>query len=124
MNSQGSFSLRGRNPDVLTCIAILSNDKAFTPPAFANRMLGTLPEVWAASHGGANPGPTPRYRYSTRSRNRACSCADHRSPHPGLAERMPDLQARVGHIPTKQVYSIGITLSTSAVWSRRYIWST
>ena len=37
--------LRGRNPDVLTCIANLSNDEVFTPPEFANRMLDTLAEA-------------------------------------------------------------------------------
>lgn len=37
---QASFSLRGRNPDVLTCIANLSNNEAFTPPEFANLRLG------------------------------------------------------------------------------------
>ena len=42
MNGQASFTLRGRNPDVLTCIANLSNDEVFTPPEFANRMLDTL----------------------------------------------------------------------------------
>ncbi len=38
MTEQVSFSLRGRNPDVLTCIANLSNDEVFTPPEFANGM--------------------------------------------------------------------------------------
>src|SRR5271163_1102835 len=42
MNGQttgkASFALRARNPDVLTCIANLSNDEVFTPPEFANRM--------------------------------------------------------------------------------------
>ena len=32
MSAQASFTLRGRNPDVLTCIANLSNDEVFTPP--------------------------------------------------------------------------------------------
>ncbi len=54
MNEQASFTLRGRNPDVLTCIANLSNDEVFTPPELANRMLDTLAEAWAANHGGAN----------------------------------------------------------------------
>jgi len=40
MSARAAFSLRGRNPDVLTCIANLSNDEVFTPPEFANRMLG------------------------------------------------------------------------------------
>jgi site-specific DNA-methyltransferase (adenine-specific) len=52
--TQAGFELRGRNPDVLTCIANLSNDEVFTPPAFANRMLDTLAEAWAADNGGAN----------------------------------------------------------------------
>ena len=54
MSDQASFSLRGRNPDVLTCIANLSNDEVFTPPEFANRMLDTLAEAWAANNGGAD----------------------------------------------------------------------
>jgi site-specific DNA-methyltransferase (adenine-specific) len=39
MSEQVSFSLplRGRNPDVLTCIANLSNDEVFTPPEFAGK---------------------------------------------------------------------------------------
>ena len=39
MTIQASFSLRGRNPDVLTCIANLSNDEVFTPPEMADAML-------------------------------------------------------------------------------------
>ena len=54
MNQQASFSLRGRNPDVLTCIATLSNDEVFTPPELANRMLDTLAEAWSANNNGAN----------------------------------------------------------------------
>jgi site-specific DNA-methyltransferase (adenine-specific) len=54
MTGQASFTLRGRNPDVLTCIANLSNDEVFTPPGFANRMLDTLAEGWAAANGGAD----------------------------------------------------------------------
>ena len=54
MNEQVSFTLRGRNPDVLTCIANLSNDEVFTPPELAGRMLDMLAEAWTADHGGAN----------------------------------------------------------------------
>lgn len=36
------------NPDVLSCIANLSNDEVFTPPEVANEMLDLLPEeVWS-----------------------------------------------------------------------------
>ena len=54
MSDQSPFALRGRNPDVLTCIANLSNDEVFTSPGFANRMLDTLAAAWAVKHGGAN----------------------------------------------------------------------
>jgi site-specific DNA-methyltransferase (adenine-specific) len=54
MSAQASFALRGRNPDVLTCIANLSNDEVFTPPELANRMLDMLAEAWALDHGGAS----------------------------------------------------------------------
>ena len=47
MSGQVAFTLRGRNPDVLTCIANLFGDEAFTPPEFANRMLDTLAEASA-----------------------------------------------------------------------------
>ena len=50
--AQSSFALRGRNPDVLTCIANLSNDEVFTPPELANQMLDAVAEAWAASHDG------------------------------------------------------------------------
>lgn len=52
MNEQVSFALRSRNPDVLMCIANLSNDEVFTPPEFANRMLDTLAVAWAESNDG------------------------------------------------------------------------
>jgi site-specific DNA-methyltransferase (adenine-specific) len=32
------------NPDVLNCIANLSNDEVFTPPELANKMLDLLPQ--------------------------------------------------------------------------------
>ena len=36
------------NPDVLDCIANLSNDEVFTPPKLANQMLDLLPdELWS-----------------------------------------------------------------------------
>ena len=32
------------NPDVLSCIANLSNDEVFTPPSVVNAMLDMLPQ--------------------------------------------------------------------------------
>ena len=35
------------NPDVLSCLANLSNDEVFTPPQLANKVLDLLPEeIW------------------------------------------------------------------------------
>ena len=35
------------NPDVLSCLANLSNDEVFTPPHIAKQMLDRLPsEIW------------------------------------------------------------------------------
>lgn len=54
MIEQASFTLRNRNPDVLTCIANLSNDEVFTPPELANQMLDTLAKAWASNNDGEN----------------------------------------------------------------------
>ena len=36
------------NPDVLSCLANLSNDEVFTPPKLANEMLDLLPkQLWS-----------------------------------------------------------------------------
>jgi len=32
------------NPDVLSCLASLSNDEVFTPPTIASKMLDLLPK--------------------------------------------------------------------------------
>ena len=37
------------NPDVLSCIANLSNDEVFTPPEVANAMLDMLPRSCSAT---------------------------------------------------------------------------
>ena len=58
MSEQVAFTLRGRNPDVLTCIANLSNDEVFTPPEFANRMLIPLPRRGRTATTGRTSGRT------------------------------------------------------------------
>lgn len=119
MSARASFALRGRNPDVLTCIANLSNDEVFTPPEFANRMLDTLAEAWAAANGGANIWTDRTVRFldpCTKSgvflREITVRLAR------GLAGEMPDLDERVDHILTKQVFGIGITHLTSLLARR------
>jgi hypothetical protein len=119
MNDQVSFTLRGRNPDVLTCIANLSNDEVFTPPEFANRMLDTLAEAWAANNNGADIWADSRVRFLdpfTKSGVFLREIASRLTK--GLAAEIPNLQDRVDHILTKQVFGIGTTYLTSLLARR------
>lgn len=119
MMGQAAFTLRGRNPDVLTCIANLSNDEVFTPPEFANRMLDTLAVAWAADHGGANLWADKSVKFldpCTKSGVFLREIASRLTQ--GLAVEMPNLQERVDHILNKQVFGIGITHLTSLLARR------
>ncbi|MGB3219993.1 MAG: Eco57I restriction-modification methylase domain-containing protein, partial [Anaerolineae bacterium] len=119
MSAQAGFALRGHNPDVLTCIANLSNDEVFTPPEFANRMLDTLAAAWAADHGGANLWADKRVRFLDPCTKSGVFLREITSRlTQGLADEMPDLEARVNHILTQQVYGIGITQITSLLARR------
>lgn len=98
------------NPDVLSCLANLSNDEVFTPPELANRMLDLLPqELWS------NP--------DARFLDPACKSGVFlreiaKRLIVGLEPVIPDLQQRVDHIFTRQLYGIAITELTSLL-SRR-----
>jgi site-specific DNA-methyltransferase (adenine-specific) len=119
MTSQAGFALRGRNPDVLTCIANLSNDEVFTPPEFANRMLDTLAQAWAADNAGANLWSDPTVRFLDPCTKSGVFLREITSRlTTGLAQRIPDLEARVDHILKKQVFGIGITRLTSMLARR------
>ena len=119
MSEQAPFTLRGRNPDVLTCIANLSNDEVFTPPEFANRMLDTLAEAWAKSNNGASIWEDPSVRFLDPCTKSGVFLREITSRLTrGLERKIPDLQKRVGHILTKQVYGIGITQLTSLLARR------
>lgn len=119
MNTQVGFTLRGRNPDVLTCIANLSNDEVFTPPEFANRMLDTLADAWAAGHGGANIWADSRVKFLDPCTKSGVFLREITSRLTvGLAGEIPDLQTRVDHILTQQVFGIGITKLTSLLARR------
>lgn len=118
-SGQASFALRGRNPDVLTCIANLSNDEVFTPPELAGRMLDLLAEAWAADHGGANLWANKSVRFLDPFTKSGVFLREITSRLTvGLAQAMPDLQERVNHILTQQVFGIGITRLTSLLARR------
>jgi len=119
MSMQASFALRGRNPDVLTCIANLSNDEVFTPPDLANRMLGSLAEAWAADHDGANIWEDRNVKFLDPCTKSGVFLREiTRRLTEGLADEFPDLQERVDHIATNQVFGIGITKLTSLLARR------
>ena len=122
MTDQVSFGLRSRNPDVLTCIANLSNDEVFTPPEFANRMLDTLAEAWAANHGGTNIWADKTVKFLDPFTKSGVFLREITSRlTKGLENEIPDLDKRVNHILTKQVFGIAITQIT-ALLARRSVY--
>ena len=119
MTTKASFALRGRNPDVLTCIANLSNDEVFTPPELANRMLDTLATAWAERHDGADIWADPTVTFLDPCTKSGVFLRELTSRLTvGLAAHIHDLQQRVTHILTKQVFGIAITHLTSLLARR------
>lgn len=101
------------NPDVLSCIANLSNDEVFTPPELANQMLDVLPdEIWS------DPKVTfldPASKSGIFLREIAKRLID------GLEDVYPDLEERLDHIYRSQLYGVAITELTSLL-SRRSLY--
>lgn len=98
------------NPDVLSCLANLSNDEVFTPPEIVNRMLDMLPQDLFR-----NPDTTfldPACKTGVFLREIAKRLIE------GLEPQFPDLQERIDHIFHKQLFGIAITELTSLL-SRR-----
>ncbi len=119
MSNQASFAFRSRNPDVLTCIANLSSDEVFTPPVFANRMLDMLAEAWAANNGGANIWADKTVKFLDPFTKSGVFLREITSRlTKGLEQEIPELEKRVNHILTKQVFGIGITQITSLLARR------
>ena len=101
------------NPDVLSCLANLSNDEVFTPPEIVNQMLDMLPQDLFR-----NPDTTfldPACKTGVFLREIAKRLIK------GLEPQFPDLQERIDHIFHKQLFGIAITELTSLL-SRRGIY--
>lgn len=101
------------NPDVLSCIANLSNDEVFTPPEVANAMLDLLPQELFS-----DPNTTfldPACKSGVFLREIAKRLLK------GLEPLYPDLQERTDHIFKKQLFGIAITELTSHL-SRRSLY--
>lgn len=107
---KASYSLRTRNPDVLSCIANLSSDEVFTPPDFANQMLDTLAQGWSDANGGADIWADSSVTFLDPFAKSGVFLREiTKRLVEGLATEMPDIQERVDHILTRQVFGIGIT---------------
>lgn len=101
------------NPDVLSCLANLSNDEVFTPPEIVNQMLDMLPQELFR-----NPDTTfldPACKTGVFLREIAKRLIV------GLEPQIPDLQERIDHIFHKQLFGIAITELTSLL-SRRGVY--
>ena len=101
------------NPDVLSCIANLSNDEVFTPPELANKIIDMLPQELFE-----NPDTTfldPCCKSGVFLREIAKRLIK------GLERQIPDLERRIEHIFSKQLYGIAITELTSLL-SRRSVY--
>ena len=98
------------NPDVLSCLANLSNDEVFTPPDVVNQMLDMFPQELFC-----NPDTTfldPACKTGVFLREIAKRLIK------GLERQIPDLQERIDHIFHKQLYGIAITELTSLLARR------
>ena len=101
------------NPDVLTCLANLSNDEVFTPPDLANTMLDTLPkEIWQDEN-ATFLDPCCKSGVFLREIAKRLIV--------GLKDKIPDEQQRIDHIFKNQLFGISITEMTGML-SRRSVY--
>lgn len=108
-----SFFASTYNPDVLSCLANLSNDEVFTPPEIVNNMLDMLPkELWSDKNAKFLD---PACKSGVFLREIAKRLLD------GLKDEIPDLQQRIDNIFHNQLYGISITDLTSLL-SRRSVY--
>lgn len=98
------------NPDVLSCLANLSNDEVFTPPSLANQILDLLPaSIWKDKN-ATFLDPVSKSGVFLREITKRLM--------KGLEKEIPDPQKRANHIYTKQVFGIAITELTSLLTRR------
>lgn len=101
------------NPDVLSCLANLSNDEVFTPPNVANQMLDMLPQELFSDPNTKFLDPACKSGVFLREIAKRLI--------KGLETKIPDLQTRLDHIFHEQLYGIAITELT-ALLSRRSLY--
>lgn len=101
------------NPDVLNCLANLSSDEVFTSPKIANEMLDMLPQELFENPNTTFLDPCTKSGVFLREIAKRLLV--------GLEKQIPNLQERINHIFTKQLYGIAITQLTSLL-SRRSVY--
>ena len=102
-----------RNPDILTCLANLSNDEVFTPPEVANAMLDLIPEDFWKDPNVRVLDPACKSGVFLREAAKRFL--------KGEEESIPDLKERIDHIFHKQLFGYAITELTSHL-SRRTVY--
>jgi site-specific DNA-methyltransferase (adenine-specific) len=101
------------NPDVLTCLANLSNDEVFTPPNLVNNILDLLPkELWSKPDAKFLDPVSKSGVFLREIAKRLMT---------GLEKKIPNKQKRINHIFGNQLYGIAITELT-ALLSRRSVY--
>lgn len=100
-------------PDILNCLANLSSDEVFTSPELANRMLDLLPQELFRSPKTRFLDPCAKSGVFLREIAKRLLV--------GLEAEIPDLQKRIDHIMTRQVFGIACT-DLTAEMSRRTLY--
>ena len=101
------------NPDVLNCLANLSNDEVFTPPTLANQVLDMLPQELFSNPNVTFLDPFTKSGVFLREIVKRLDR--------GLQAQIPDRQERIDHIMHRQVFGIAITELTAHL-SRRSLY--
>ena len=107
------FSGKLYNPDILCCLANLSNDEVFTPPNVANQMIDLLPPELFSDPDTKFLDPFCKSGVFLREIAKRLI--------EGLKDKIPDLKERIDHIFHNQIYGIAITELTSFL-SRRSLY--
>ena len=96
--------------DILNCLANLSSDEVFTSPELANRMLDLLPQELFSSSKTTFLDPCCKSGVFLREIAKRLL--------KGLEKEIPDLQKRIDHIMSKQLFGIALTRLTAEMGRR------
>ncbi|MCQ2319416.1 MAG: Eco57I restriction-modification methylase domain-containing protein [Bacteroidales bacterium] len=99
--------------DILNCLANLSSDEVFTSPELANQMLDMLPQDIFSDPNAKFLDPCSKSGVFLREIAKRLLV--------GLEKKIPDLQQRIDHIMSKQLFGIALTQLTAEM-SRRTLY--